>query len=100
MTPHKGSDSLTRNRSEGKLHTVSTIQVDESSNKGVLIYALNELIDSIRENSEDFSFEEERKVGDYNSRKYTVTCSYFEIYNDLVYDLLSDIDDIDHPLMV
>lgn len=105
VTPKKGLNPLTRNKSEGKLNTISTVQFDEESNKGVLIYGLKELfgqIDKYKDDSNELSIEEESKEQGANmsSNTFVVRCSYFEIYNDTVYDLLSDINEFDKPLIV
>lgn len=104
VTPKKGITPLTRNKSEGKLQTISTLGNDDSYNKGVLIYSLNELfngIDNYVHRSPDKSFEESKEQGDnMKTNTFIVRCSYFEIYNDTVYDLLADINDFDKPLLV
>lgn len=100
MTPKKGITPLTRNKSEGKLHTISTVPKFDESNKGVLIHSLNELfseVDKCRISHEEFSLEESKEQGDISSNTFIITCSYFEIYNDTVYDLLNDIE---KPIMV
>lgn len=90
ITPRKGAHPLTRNKSESKLNTVETIYTEGI--QGVLIYSLNELFTEISSFSEENNQDQQNKI--------TVTCSYFEIYNDTVYDLLSDINNIDKPLLV
>lgn len=96
---------LTRNNSEGGLQALSTIQNDEDANKGVLIYGLKELFGEIErctQEQNDSSVDEESKEQGKNnaSNSFIVKCSYFEIYNDTVYDLLSDINEFDQPLLV
>lgn len=94
---------MTRNKSDGKLQGASTVNIDDDSNKGVLIYSLNELFNQI----ENYSFinkslDEDFKDSGSNmkSNTFIIKCSYFEIYNDTIYDLLSDINEFDKPLMV
>jgi hypothetical protein len=104
VTPKKGITPLTRNKSAGKLQTISTLGNDDSYNKGVLIYSLNELFDGIEnyyQKSPEKSDEESKEQGDnMKTNTFVVRCSYFEIYNDTVYDLLADINDFDKPLLV
>jgi hypothetical protein len=72
----------------------------DNGDKGVLIYSLNELfseVEKCRLSREEFSLEESKEQGDVSSNTFIITCSYFEIYNDTVYDLLNEID---KPIMV
>ena len=103
LTPKRGSSRLQRNQSEAKLKGGSNSVVEELQNKGVLIYSLSELFNQIENYSTvNKSLEEDSKEYDKNIKTNTfiVKCSYFEIYNDTVYDLLSDINEIDKPLIV
>jgi hypothetical protein len=105
ITPKKGGLPLTRNKSEGKLQTISTVQIDEDSNKGVLIYSLNEFfteIDRIKNQNHESSLDGlSKEQGDnVTTNTFIIKWSYFEIYNDMVYDLLSDINEFDKPLIV
>ena len=103
VTPKKGIDPLTRNKSDGKLQGASTVNIDDDSNKGVLIYSLNELFNQIENYSVvNKSLDEEFKEQGNNlkTNTFVIRCSYFEIYNDTVYDLLSDINEFDKPLIV
>lgn len=103
VTPKK-INPLTRNKSVGKLQTISTLGIDESHNKGVLIYSLNHLFESIEDyiqKSPEKSDEESKEQGDnVKTNTFIIRCSYFEIYNDTVYDLLADINEFDKPLIV
>lgn len=103
VTPKKGINPLTRNKSESKLQGASTIYNDEEANKGVLIHSLRELFHqfenySIVNKSLDEDFKEQGN--NLKTNTFIVRCSYFEIYNDTVYDLLKDINDFDKPLLV
>ena len=103
VTPKKGIDPLTRNKSDGKLQGASTVNIDDESNKGVLIYSLNELFNQIENYSViNKSLDEDFKDQGNNmkSNTFIIRWSYFEIYNDTIYDLLSDINEFDKPLMV
>ena len=103
VTPKKGIDPLTRNKSDGKLQGASTVNIDDESNKGVLIYSLNELFNQIENYSMiNKSLDEDFKDQGNNmkSNTFIIRWSYFEIYNDTIYDLLSDINEFDKPLMV
>ena len=103
MTPKRNSNQLVRNQSEGKLKGVSISTIEDLQNKGVLIHALSELFSQIENYSIiNKSLEEESKEFDKNIKTNTfiIKCSYFEIYNDTVYDLLSDINEFDKPLIV
>lgn len=105
MTPSKGVSPLTRNKSEGKLQGLSTFNIGDVSNKGVLVHSLKELFkefDRYENVSNNYSQVEEIKGNSDNmkSNTFIVRCSYFEIYNDTVYDLLANIDEFDKPLLV
>lgn len=57
----------------------SLIRPFRSLNKGLLVLALEDLFES---------------VGGVTDRHYFFTCSYLEIYNEHVYDLLSDLNEL------
>jgi hypothetical protein len=88
-----GSPNLSRNESWGRLAsqglTASATSPTKSDDfrdlsvKGTLIYSLQDL------------FEEFKKRKD---NAFIVRCSYFEIYNDQIYDLLANIDEFGEAL--
>jgi hypothetical protein len=53
---------------------VDTLSSNERKNKGILVYALNELFDNVKS----------------SPKAFIIKCSYFEIYNDQVFDLLQE----------
>jgi hypothetical protein len=53
---------------------------EEESNQGILVQSLNELFNRVRD------LQSVKKI-------YIIRCSYFEIYNDSVYDLLVENQD-------
>lgn len=57
----------------------------EMNVKGILIYSLNDLFDQFKRLS---------------SNTFIVRCSYFEIYNDTIYDLLANFDEFGESLNV
>ncbi len=77
--------------SMASVQTPSTMAADYSAmsappGNGVLILALKDLFAKISERA--------------NEKTFIVNCSYFEIYNDCVFDLLTHVDSMAEPLSV